>query len=161
MQTEFIAIPPFWTVGQTIDYLRAEQDLPDEFFQIYVVDPGYSLLGTLALDKFLRAKRQVKIADLMNTNVIEVEATEDQEEAARIFERYDLVEVAVVDENRRLVGVLTIDDIVDVIHEEASEDIKRSPASATRRSPTMSPRPCAAASPGWWSTSSPPCSPRW
>lgn len=124
MQTDFIAIPPFWTVGQTIDYMRAEQDLPDEFFQIYVVDPSYSLLGTLALDKFLRAKRQVKIADLMNTNIIEVEAGQDQEDAARIFERYDLVEVAVVDENRRLVGVLTIDDMVDVIHEEASEDIK-------------------------------------
>ena len=124
MQTDFIAIPPFWTVGQTIDYMRAEQDLPDEFFQIYVVDPSYSLLGTLALDKFLRAKRQVRIADLMNTTIIEIEAGQDQEDAARIFERYDLVEVAVVDENRRLVGVLTIDDMVDVIHEEASEDIK-------------------------------------
>ena len=124
MQTEFIAIPPFWTVGQTIDYLRAEQDLPDEFFQIYVVDPGYSLLGTIPLDKFLRTQRHVKIDAIMNTNVIEVEAGQDQEEAARTFERYDLVEVAVVDENRRLVGVLTIDDMVDVIHEEASEDIK-------------------------------------
>ena len=124
MQTEFIAIPPFWTVGQTIDYLREEQDLPDEFFQIYVVDPGYSLLGTIPLDKFLRTKRQVAIEKIMNTNVIEVEARQDQEEAARTFERYDLVEVAVVDENRRLVGVLTIDDMVDVIHEEASEDIK-------------------------------------
>ena len=124
MQTEFIAIPPFWTVGQTIDYLREEQDLPDEFFQIYVVDPGYSLLGTIPLDKFLRTKRQVKIEKIMNTNVIEVEAGQDQEEAARTFERYDLVEVAVVDENKRLVGVLTIDDMVDVIHEEASEDIK-------------------------------------
>ncbi len=124
MQTEFIAIPPFWTVGQTIDYLREEQDLPDEFFQIYVVDPGYSLMGTLPLDKFLRTRRDVKIDALMNTNVIEVEAGQDQEEAARLFERYDLVEVAVVDENRRLVGVLTIDDMVDVIHEEASEDIK-------------------------------------
>ena len=57
MQTDFIAIPPFWTVGQTIDYLREEKDLPDEFYQIYVVDPGYNLLGTIPLDKFLRAKR--------------------------------------------------------------------------------------------------------
>lgn len=124
MQTGFIAIPPFWTVGQTIDYLREEQDLPDEFFQIYVVDPGYNLLGTLPLDKFLRAKRQVRIEDIMNKNVIDVEAGEDQEEAARKFERYDLVELAVVDENQRLVGVLTVDDMVDVIHEEASEDIR-------------------------------------
>jgi magnesium transporter len=125
MQVEFIAIPPFWTVGQTIDYMRSEKELPDEFYQIYVVDPTYNLLGTLALDKFLRAKRGVRIEDLMNRNIITVDAGEDQEEAARVFERYDLVEVGVVDENRRLVGVLTIDDIVDVIHEEASEDIHR------------------------------------
>lgn len=124
MQTDFIAIPPFWTVGQTIDYLREEKDLPDEFFQIYVVDPGYNLLGTIPLDKFLRTKRHLRIQDIMNKNVIVVEAGEDQEHAARVFERYDLVEVAVVDENERLVGVLTIDDMVDVIHEEASEDIK-------------------------------------
>lgn len=124
MQTEFIAIPPFWSVGQTIDYLRAEKDLPDDFYQIYVVDPGYRLLGTIPLDKFLRAQRTVQIQDLMITNAIEIEATEDQEEAARAFERYDLVEVGVVDENKRLVGVLTIDDMVDVIHEEATEDMQ-------------------------------------
>jgi magnesium transporter len=124
MQVDFIAIPPFWTVGQTIDYMRAEKDLPDEFYQIYVVDPDYSVLGTIALDKFLRSKRDVRIGDLMNKDVITIEATEDQEEAARTFERYDLVEVGVLDENKRLVGVLTIDDIVDVIHEEASEDIR-------------------------------------
>jgi magnesium transporter len=124
MQVDFIAIPPFWTVGQTIDYMRAEKDLPDEFYQIYVVDPGYSVLGTIALDKFLRSKRNVRVGDLMNKDVITIDATEDQEEAARAFERYDLVEVGVLDENGRLVGVLTIDDIVDVIHEEASEDIR-------------------------------------
>ncbi len=124
MQTDFIAIPPYWTVGQTIDYLRSEQDLPDDFFQIYVVDPSYNLQGIIPLDKFLRARRETRIGDMMNTNVIEVLATEDQEEAARSFERYDLVEVAVVDDSRRLVGVLTIDDIVDVIHEEATEDMQ-------------------------------------
>jgi len=124
MQTDFIAIPPYWSVGQTIDYLRSEKDLPDEFFQIYVVDAAYNLQGIIPLDKFLRSKRDVRIGDLMNADVIEVLATEDQEEAARDFERYDLVEVAVVDESRRLVGVLTIDDIVDVIHEEATEDMQ-------------------------------------
>jgi magnesium transporter len=124
MQTDFIAIPPFWTVGQTIDYLRREKDLPDEFYQIYVVDASYQVLGTIPLDKFLRAPRARAIEELMNTNLVLVDANEDQEEAARDFERYDLVEVGVVDESRRLVGVLTIDDIVDVIHEEADEDIK-------------------------------------
>ena len=124
MQTDFIAIPPFWTVGQTIDYLRTEKDLPDEFFQIYVVDASYQVLGIIPLDKFLRAQRVASIEALMNTNVVLVDANEDQEEAARDFERYDLVEVGVVDESKRLVGVLTIDDMVDVIHEEADEDIK-------------------------------------
>ncbi|QQR41117.1 magnesium transporter [Devosia rhizoryzae] len=124
MQTDFIAIPPFWTVGQTIDYLRAEQDLPEEFYQIYVVDAGYTVLGTLPLDKFLRTPRSVKIDTIMNTTFVLVKAEEDQEEAARSFERYDLVEVGVVDESGRLVGVLTIDDIVDVIQEEAEEDIR-------------------------------------
>jgi len=124
MQTDFIAIPPFWTVGQTIDYLRGEKELPDEFYQIYVVDAGYKLLGTMPLDKLLRAQRKVRIEEIMNADVIEVEAGQDQEEAARVFERYDLVEVAVVDESLRLVGVLTIDDMVDVIHEEATEDMQ-------------------------------------
>ncbi|CAN7262341.1 magnesium transporter [Devosia sp. LjRoot3] len=124
MQTEFIAIPPFWTVGQMIDYLRAERDLPDEFFQLYVVDAGYKVLGTLPLDRVLRAQRATRIESIMNTNLVLVGADEDQEEAARAFERYDLVEVGVVDENGRLVGVLTIDDMVDVITEEADEDIK-------------------------------------
>ena len=125
MQTDFIAIPPFWTVGQTIDYLRTEKDLPDEFFQIYVVDASYNLLGTIPLDRFLRTQRAVKISTLMNTDLIEVAADTDQEEAARSFERYDLVEVAVVDDSRRLVGVLTIDDMVDVIYDEATEDMQR------------------------------------
>ncbi len=124
MQSGFIAIPPFWTVGQTIDYMRTDDGLPNEFYQIYVVDPGFNLLGILPLDRMLRAKRPVKIEKIMNTNVLQVEASEDQEEAARLFQRYDLIEVAVVDESARLVGVLTVDDIVDVIHEEADEDIR-------------------------------------
>lgn len=125
MQTEFIAIPPFWTVGQTIDYLRTNQDLPEDFHQIYVVDPGFNLLGTMPLDRILRVQRGTRVNDIMNTQIRQIDATLDQEEAARIFERYDQVEVAVVDESRRLVGILTIDDIVDVIHEEANEDIHR------------------------------------
>ncbi len=124
MQTDFIAIPPFWSVAQTIDYMRGEEDLPDEFFQIYVVDPSYNLLGTVPLDRILRSKRPQRIERIMNTNVIEVEATEDQEQAARVFDRYDLIEVAVVDESGRMVGVLTVDDIVDIIQQEADEDFR-------------------------------------
>ncbi len=123
MQSEFIAIPPFWNVGRTIDYMRKEEDLPEEFHQLYVVSPNYNLVGTVPLDKILREKRSVLISDIMRDEVIEVAASEDQEDAARVFERFDLVEVGVVDGSNRLVGVLTIDDMVDVIHEEAEEDI--------------------------------------
>lgn len=125
MQTEFIAVPPFWTVGQTIDYMREAGDLPDEFHEVFVVDPGYHLLGTVSLNRLLRSKRPVKIADLVSEAHHLIRATEDQEEAARMFQRYNLISAAVVDESDRLVGLLTIDDIVDVIQEEADEDIKR------------------------------------
>ena len=125
MQTDFIAVPPFWTVGQTIDYMRESDDLPDDFYEIFVVDPTFRLVGTVALDKILRTRRPLKIEEIMQEDRIVIPANEDQEEAARQFERYDLVSAAVVDDTKRLVGVLTIDDIVDVINEEAEEDIRR------------------------------------
>lgn len=125
MQTEFVAVPPFWTVGQTIDYMRDEEDLPETFTQIFVIDPTFKLLGTVDLDRILRTKRQAKIEAIMRETNHPIPAEMDQEEAAQLFEQYDLLSAAVVDENDRLVGVLTIDDVVDVIHEEADEDIKR------------------------------------
>src|SRR5262245_14664257 len=124
MQTEFIAVEPHWTVGQTIDYMRETPDLPDRFWELYVVDAGRKLKGVVALDRLLRTKRPVLIADLIEEDLRPVRATDDQGEAARLFERYDLVSAPVVDDNNRLVGVLTFDDIVDVIEEEAEEDIK-------------------------------------
>jgi magnesium transporter len=125
MQTEFVAVPPFWTVGQTIDYMRDEADLPDSFSQLFVIDPTFKLLGGVDLDRILRAKRQEKIETIMRETSHPIPAEMDQEEAAQLFEQYDLLSAAVVDDNDRLVGVLTIDDVVDVIHEEADEDIKR------------------------------------
>jgi len=124
MQTEFIAVPPFWTVGQTIDYMRDTPDLPDRFFEIYVVDPAYRLLGTVALDRMLRTKRPVPISELVDGEHRRVRATDDQEQVARQFERYDLIAAPVIDDADRLVGVITIDDIVDVIEQEADEDLK-------------------------------------
>jgi magnesium transporter len=124
MQTEFIAVPPDWTVGHTIDHMRETVDLPDRFFELYVVDGARKLLGAVALDRLLRTKRPVSIAELMDPDRRRVRATEDQEEVARSFERYNLVAAPVVDDGERLVGVLTFDDIVDVIEEEAEEDIK-------------------------------------
>lgn len=125
MQTEYIAVPPFWTVGQAIDYMRDTDDLPESFYELFVVDPTYRLLGTVALDRLLRTKRPVSVSDIMGETAHTVQAEEDQEEVARTFERYNLVTAAVVDESERLVGVLTIDDIVDVIQEEHEEDFKR------------------------------------
>ncbi|MGB6118882.1 MAG: magnesium transporter [Mesorhizobium sp.] len=125
MQTEFVAVPPFWSVGQTIDYLREDQNLPDDFTQIFVIDPTFKLLGAADLDKLLRTQRPVKIEEIMHETRHAIPATMDQEEAAREFEQYDLLSAAVVDENERLVGVLTIDDVVDVIQQEAEEDLLR------------------------------------
>lgn len=125
MQTEFVAVPPFWTVGQTIDYMRNEEDLPESFTQIFVIDPTFKLLGIIDLDRILRTKRQTRIETIMRETNYPIPADMDQEEAAQLFEQYDLLSAAVVDENGRLVGVLTIDDIVDVMQEEAEEDILR------------------------------------
>jgi magnesium transporter len=125
MQTEFVAVPPFWTVGQTIDYMRDNDDLPESFSQIFVIDPMFRLLGAIDLDRILRTRRDIKIEEIMHETRHAIPATMDQEEAAQIFEQYDLLSAAVVDENDRLVGVLTIENIVDVIQEEAEEDILR------------------------------------
>lgn len=125
MQTEFVAVPPFWSVGQTIDYMREETELPESFTEIFVIDPTFKLLGVVDLDRILRSKRQVKIETIMRGTNHPIPASMDQEEAAQVFEQYDLLSAAVVDENGRLVGVLTIDDVVDVIQEEAEEDILR------------------------------------
>ena len=123
MQSDFVAVPPFWTVGQTIDYLRESDALPDDFYQIYVIDPGFRLMGTVALDKLLRTQRNEPVSGIMGETMHAIKATEDQEEVATTFERYNLISAAVVDDSDRLVGVLTVDDIVDVIQAEAEEDI--------------------------------------
>ena len=125
MQSEFIAVPPFWSVGQTIDFLREDSALPDRFHELFVVDPAYKLLGHVSLDRILRTQRRTKVASIQEKSIYSIDANMDQEEAARVFEQYDLVSAAVVDDGNRLVGVLTIDDVVDVIHQEADEDIKR------------------------------------
>lgn len=124
MQLEFIAVPPDWNVGHTIDYLRETEELPEHFYEIYVIDPGQRLRGAVPLDRLLRARRLIPVATLMDETRRRVRVTEDQEQVARLFERYDLISVPVVDSGDRLVGVITADDIVDVIEEEADEDLK-------------------------------------
>ncbi len=128
MQRELVAVPANWTVGQTIDHLREvaerdDEDLPDEFYDIFAVDDARRLLGAVSLSRVLRSKRPVRMGELMTTELRSVPVTMDQEEVARLFRQYDLTSAPVVDDGNRLVGVITIDDVVDIMHEEAEEDI--------------------------------------
>ena len=124
MQTEFIAVPPDWTAGQAIDYMRDTPDLPARFYEIYAVDSAQHLQGAVPLDALLRSRRPVPLSDLIEEDRRRVSVTDEQGEVARLFEKYNLVAAPVVDTEDRLVGVITIDDVVDVIEEEADEDLK-------------------------------------
>jgi len=124
MQTEFIVVPRDWNVGQAIDFMRETPDLPDRFYEIYVVDGVNRWQGAIALDALLRSHRDVPLADLIDEDRRKVSVLDDQEEVARLFGKYNLVAAPVVDTDDRLVGVITIDDVVDVIEEEADEDLK-------------------------------------
>ncbi len=124
MQSDFVAVAPFWTVGRVIDHMREADDLPDTFAEIFVVDPSYRVLGTVDLSRLLRTKREVPISRIMASDGHIVLATEDQEKVAGQFERYGLMSAPVVDANQRLVGVVTVDDVVEVIKDEAEEDVR-------------------------------------
>jgi magnesium transporter len=124
MQSEFVAAPPFWSVGRVIDYMREAKDLPETFSEIFVVDPSFRVMGSVGLSRLLRTQREVPIDQIMDKDRHVVLATDDQEEVARQFGRYDLMSAPVVDANDRLVGVLTVDDVVEVIQDEADEDMR-------------------------------------
>ncbi len=125
MQTDFVAVPKFWTVGQVIDHMREADELPETFSDIFVIDPAFRVLGSVDLSRILRTKRHINIGTIMDADRHVVLATSDQEEMARQFERYDLKSAPVVDANDRLVGVVTVDDVVEVISEETEEDLRR------------------------------------
>ncbi len=130
MQREFMAVPQFWNVGETIDFMRnsAEQDewaLPEVFYDIVVVDPRHMPVGTIPLSTLLQSKRPVPVSDIMHEEMKLVPVTMDQEEVAFLFRQRDLVSAPVVNSEGRLVGMITIDDVVDVIDEEAEDDIMR------------------------------------
>jgi magnesium transporter len=124
MQSEFIAVPPEWTVGQAIDYMRETPDLPERFYEIYAVDGTRHWQGAVSLDALLRARRPVPLGELIDEDRRRVSVTDDLAEVARMFGKYNLVAAPVLDADNRLVGVITIDDVVDVIEEEADEDFK-------------------------------------
>lgn len=130
MQREMVTVPTYWTVGDTIDYMRrtaeeTEQGLPSVFYDIFVVDPKGRPAGAIPLSLLLRSKRPVKVTELMETELNAIPVTTDQEDVAFLFRQRDLVSAPVVDDGGRLVGAITIDDVVDVIHEEHEEDVLR------------------------------------
>jgi magnesium transporter len=123
MQREVLAAPQFWTVGQTIDHVHgAGDDLPELFFEVYVVDPSNKPLGGAALSLLLRSARDARLSAIMEP-VTEIPVDMDQEEVAYIFDKYHLISAPVVDAGGRLVGQITVDDIVGVIQDESEEDM--------------------------------------
>lgn len=124
MQREFVAIPQFWTVGKTIDYLRAAAgELPEDFFDVFVIDPSYHITGTVPLNRLIRAMRSEKVVALRLEDAHTIPFSMDQEEVAQLFRRENLTSAPVVDAENRLIGVITVDDVVDVIDEEAQENM--------------------------------------
>ena len=122
MRRDAVAVPEHWTIGHVIDYLRGGEDLATDFFEIFVVDPAHHPVGTCLLSWILRTPRRIAIADVMQREQTLIPVDMDQEEVALRFQKYALVSAAVVDQGGRLVGMITADDIVHVVQEEAGED---------------------------------------
>lgn len=125
MQRDLIAVPSYWNVGQVIDYLRETEDLPEDFYQLILIDADHHPIGTLPLNTLLRTRRPVPIDDIMDGDIRVLPVDMDQEEVAYLFQQYDWASAPVVDPSGRLVGVIMHDDIADVIQEEAEEDLRR------------------------------------
>ncbi|MEL7485640.1 MAG: magnesium transporter [Pseudomonadota bacterium] len=124
MQREVFAAPAYWTVGQIIDRLRGSEDLPDRFFEVFVVDPTFKPIGEVPLSTLLRAQRDVVVSDLIPEGEQRlIPVLMDQEDVAYLFEQYNLISAPVVDESERLVGMVTVDDVVEIVHEETHEDM--------------------------------------
>ena len=125
MQREFTAIPSNWSVGQTIDYLRENKDLPEEFLEIFIVDSNFKPIGTVPSSKVLRTSRESKMNSIMKETQVLIPVNIDKEEVGHIFEKYNLVSAGVVDKENKLVGMITGDDVFTVLKEEAEEDVLR------------------------------------
>ncbi len=125
MQREFTAIPSNWSVGQTIDYLRENKDLPEEFLEIFIVDNEFKPIGTVPSSKVLRTPRETKMISIMNESQLSIPVNMDREQVGHLFENYNLNSACVVDKNNKLVGMITSDDVLTVLKEEAEEDALR------------------------------------
>jgi magnesium transporter len=125
MQREFTAVPSNWSVGQTIDYLREDKNLPEEFLEIFIVDNEFKPIGTVPSSRVLRTARELKMNSIMSEMPVLISANMDQEEVGHTFENYNLVSAGVVNKDNKLVGMITADDVVTVVQEEAEEDVLR------------------------------------
>ncbi|MDC0449742.1 magnesium transporter [Pelagibacteraceae bacterium] len=125
MQREFTAIPSDWTVGQTIDYLRESKDLPQEFLEIFIVDNDFKPIGIVPSSRVLRTPRESKMNLIMREMPVLISVNMDKEEVGHAFENYNLVSAGVINKNNKLVGMITADDVVTVVQEEAEEDVLR------------------------------------
>ncbi len=125
MQREFTAVPSDWTVGQTIDYLREDKDLPEEFLEIFIVDNDFKPIGTVPSSRVLRTSRDLKMNSIMKEMPVLISVNMDKEEVGLTFENYNLVSAGVVNKENKLVGMITADDVVTVVQEEAEEDALR------------------------------------
>jgi magnesium transporter len=123
MQRDVCAVPEHWKIGQVIDYLRSTQELPDDFWEVFVVNPSHHPVGTCKLSTILRTPRDRLVSDIMVREQTLIPVDLDQEDVALRFQKYALVSAAVVDDENRLVGMITVDDIVHIIQEEAGEDV--------------------------------------
>ena len=125
MQRDFTAIPSNWSVGQTIDYLRDNKDLPEEFLEIFIIDEEFKPIGTIPSSKVLTASRDTKMISIMSESQLFIPVDMDKEEVGNLFENYNLNSAAVVDKTNKLVGMITYDDVLTVLKEEAEEDALR------------------------------------
>ncbi len=124
MQRAFVAAPEFWTVGDTIDHMRETgEDLPELFFNVYIIDTAFKPVGYVPVSQLMRGQRETRLSDLMVNTIVKIEQDSDQEEAAFLFEKYSLISAPVVNREGRLVGMMTIDDIIEIIQDENKEDI--------------------------------------
>ncbi len=124
MQREFVAAPEFWTVGDAIDHMRETgEDLPEIFFNVYIIDTGFKPIGYVPVSHLMRGQRQTRLSELMNDTIVKIGQNSDQEEAAYLFEKYNLISAPVINETGRLVGMMTVDDIIEIIQDENKEDI--------------------------------------
>lgn len=123
MQREVVCVPLFWTIQQTLDAIRQDLPLPEHFYDVFVVDPRHCPVGSIPLHKLLRCGPQEKISDVLETGLKVISVKTDQEQVAQFFRHYGLFSAPVVDDVGRLLGMITVDDVVDVIEAEAEEDI--------------------------------------